>query len=121
MVLNDSVQRDAVWISPLASIEPMTLTLGGLTALLHEQHSCFKISLPGLDARLDARPPGMRPVADSILKSGTHSWEEIGHEKIYTTIISLPLIQEGQLSVTGERMCTNDTGTLLRRFAREKC
>ena len=23
------------------------------------------------------------------------------------TILSLPLIQEGQLSVTGERMCTN--------------
>ena len=31
-------------------------------------------------ARSDARPPGMRPVADSILTSGTHSWEEIGHE-----------------------------------------
>ena len=53
-------------------------------------------------ARSDARPPGMRPVADSILTFGTHSWEEIGHEKISTTIISLPLIQEGQLSGTGE-------------------
>ena len=68
--------------SPPASIEPMTLTLGGLTALLHEQRSWFKFSLPVVDARSDARPPGMRPVADSILKSGTHSWEEIGHEKI---------------------------------------
>ena len=29
-----------------------------------------------------------------------------GHEKISTTILSLPLIQEGQLSVTGERMGT---------------
>ena len=28
------------------------------------------------------------------------------HEKISTTILSLPLIQEGQLSVTGERMGT---------------
>ena len=63
-------------------------------------------------ARSDAHPPGMRPIADSILTPGTHSWEEIGHEKIPTTIISLPLIQEGQLSVTGERMCTNDTGKL---------
>ena len=30
---------------------------------------------------------------------------EIGHEIISTAILSLPLIQ-GQLSVTGERMCT---------------
>ena len=29
-----------------------------------------------------------------------------GHEKISTTILSLLLIQEGQLSVTGERMGT---------------
>ena len=99
----------------------MTLTLGGLTALLHEQLSCFKISLPGVVARSDARPPGMRPVADSTLTSGTHSLEEVCHEKVSTTIISLLLIQEGQLSVTGERMCTNDTGKLPRRLAREQC
>ena len=72
----------------------MTLTLGGLTALLYEQLSSFEISLLGVVARSDARPPGMRPVADSILTSGTHSWKENGHEKISTTIISLPLIQE---------------------------
>ena len=101
----------------------MTLTLGGLTALLHEQLSCFKISLPGVVhvARSEARSLGMRPVADSTLTSGTNSWEEIGHEKYSTTIISLPLIQEGQLSVTGERMCTNDTGKLPIRLAREQC
>ena len=29
-----------------------------------------------------------------------------GHEKISATILSLPLIQEGQLSVTSERMGT---------------
>ena len=29
-----------------------------------------------------------------------------GHENISTAILSLPLIQEGQLSVTGERMGT---------------
>ena len=52
-------------------------------------------------ARSDARPSGMRPVADSILTSGTNSWEEIGHEINSMTIISLPLIQEGQLSGTG--------------------
>ena len=32
----------------------------------------------------------------------------IGHEIISTTILSLWLIQVGQLSVTGERMCTKN-------------
>ena len=31
---------------------------------------------------------------------------EIDHEIFSTVILSLPLIQEGQLSVSGERMCT---------------
>ena len=35
-----------------------------------------------------------------------HSFEEFGHENISAAIFSLPLSQEGQLSVTGERMCT---------------
>ena len=30
----------------------------------------------------------------------------LGHENISTAILPLPLIQEEQLSVTGERMCT---------------
>ena len=34
-----------------------------------------------------------------------HSFVECGHEIISTAIIFLPLIQEGQLSVIGERMC----------------
>ena len=33
------------------------------------------------------------------------SWR-LGHETISTAILPLPLIQEEQLSVTGERMCT---------------
>ena len=33
------------------------------------------------------------------------SWR-FGHENISTAILPLPLIQEEQLSVTGERMCT---------------
>ena len=35
-----------------------------------------------------------------------HFFEEIDHEIFSTVILSLPLIQEGQLSVYGERMCT---------------
>ena len=35
-----------------------------------------------------------------------HSFREIDHEIFSTVILSLLLIQEGQLSVSGERMCT---------------
>ena len=35
-----------------------------------------------------------------------HSFLETDHEIFSTVILSLPLIQEGQLSVSGERMCT---------------
>ena len=34
------------------------------------------------------------------------SFVEIDHEIFSTVILSLPMIQEGQLSVSGERMCT---------------
>ena len=35
-----------------------------------------------------------------------HSFVEIDHEVFSMVFLSLPLIQEGQLSVSGERMCT---------------
>ena len=35
-----------------------------------------------------------------------HSFMKIDHEMFSTVILSLQLIQEGQLSVYGERMCT---------------
>ena len=35
-----------------------------------------------------------------------HSFVEIDHEIFSTVILSLQLIQEGQLSVSGERKCT---------------
>ena len=35
-----------------------------------------------------------------------HSFVEIDHEIFSTVILSLPLIQEGQLSVSGQKMCT---------------
>ena len=40
----------------------------------------------------------------------------LGHEYISTAILPLPLIQEEQLSVTGERMCTKYCQT-----AKEAC
>ena len=36
----------------------------------------------------------------------TLTFVEIDHEIFSTVILSLPLIHEGQLSVSGERMCT---------------
>ena len=36
------------------------------------------------------------------------SFVEFGHEIISMAVLSLPLIQEGQLSVTGEKMCTKN-------------
>ena len=41
---------------------------------------------------------------------------EIDHEIFSTVILSLSLIQEGQLSVSGERMCTS-TGSPLRELS----
>ena len=39
-------------------------------------------------------------------QSRQHSFVEIDHEIFSMVILSLPLIQEGQLSVSGERMRT---------------
>ena len=46
-----------------------------------------------------------------------HSFVEIDHEIFSTVIPSLPLIQEGQLSVSGKRMCT----ILVNRLEDEAC
>ena len=53
-----------------------------------------------------------RPIGDQKIPGSTpakcrqHFFVEIDHETFSTVILSLPLIQEGQLSVSGERMCT---------------
>ena len=51
----------------------------------------------------DWRPGGLR--FDPRL-GRQHSFVEIDHEMFSTVILSLPLIQEGQLSVSDDRMCT---------------
>ena len=56
-----------------------------------------------LDAPSDWRPGGCR---FNPRRGRQHSFMEIDHEIFSTEIISLPLIQEGRLSVSGERMCT---------------
>ena len=49
------------------------------------------------------RPTGDQEVAGSTPRRGwQHSFVETDHEIFSTVILSLPLIQEGQLSVSGE-------------------
>ena len=56
-------------------------------------------------AQLDARPTCDQEVAGSTPAGSAtfFSWR-FDHEIFSTVILSLPLIQEGQLSVSGERM-----------------
>ena len=55
----------------------------------------------GCAVRLETRRSWVRPPP----RSATFL-VEIDHEIFSTVILSLPLIQEGQLSVSGETMCT---------------
>ena len=54
----------------------------------------------GCAVRLETRRSRVQPPSRSA------TFVEIDHEIFSTVILSLPLIQEGQLSVSGERMCT---------------
>ena len=62
-------------------------------------------NLPASVAQLDA-PSDWRPEGRGFnpCRGRQHSFVEIDHEIFSTVILSLPLIQEGQLSVSGERM-----------------
>ena len=57
-------------------------------------------------AQMDARPTGDQEVAGLTPSNRQHSFLEIEHEIFSTVILSLPLIEEGQLSVSAKRMCT---------------
>ena len=72
----------------------------------YEPHH-MKIYMPASVAQLDA-PSDWRPGGRGFnpRRGRQHSFVEIDHEIFSTVILSLPLIQEGQLSVSGERMCT---------------
>ena len=56
-----------------------------------------------LDVLSDWRPGGH---GFNSRRGRQHSFVEIDHEIFSTVILSLPLIQEEQLSVSDERMCT---------------
>ena len=57
-------------------------------------------------AQLDARPTGDQGSGFDPCRGRQHSFMEIDHEIFSMVILSLLLIQEGQLSVSGERMYT---------------
>ena len=71
-----------------------------LRDLIHHRYSLASVAQ--LDAPSDWRPGGLR---FNPRRGRQHSFVEIDHEIFSTVILSLPLIQ-GQLSVSGERMCT---------------
>ena len=58
--------------------------------------------------QLDVYLTGDQEVASRLdpRRGRQHSFVEIDREIFSTVILSLLLIQEGQLSVSGERMCT---------------
>ena len=60
-------------------------------------------SVAQLDALSNWRPEGG---GFNPRRGQQHSFMEIDHEIFSAVILSLPLIQEGQLSVSGRRMCT---------------
>ena len=68
-----------------------------------EEEQPLPASVAQLDAPSDWRPGGR---GFNPRRGRQHSFVEIDHEIFSTVILSLPPIQEGQLSVSGERMCT---------------
>ena len=67
---------------------------------------CWWSALFCLVAQSDARPTGDQKPACLIL-ANIFFFVEIDYEMFYRVILSLCLIQEGQLSVSGEGICTS--------------
>ena len=68
---------------------------------LGRKHGGEPSSVAQLDAPSDWRPGRVQPH-----RGRQHSFVEIDNEIFSMVILSLPLFQEGQLSVSGKRMCT---------------
>ena len=69
-------------------------------------HFSKPLKLPASAAQLDARPTGDQEVAGSTpAEVGNILSRRFDHEIFSMAILSLLLIQEGQLSVSGKRMC----------------
>ena len=87
----------------------MMVTNGFSCVMRKEPSGCMgmvkssRASEAQLDAPCDWRPGGL---GFNPCGGRQHSFVEIDCEMFSTVILSLPLIQEGQLSVSSERMCT---------------
>ena len=70
-------------------------------------HHCSPIYKPASVAQLDA-PSNWRPGGRGFNphQGRQHSFVESDREIFSTVILSPPLVQEGQLSISGEIMCT---------------
>ena len=97
-------------VSPLDLNKNMSVAFTLILVLLNPDMSCLckqcrsvSASVAQLDAPSDWRLGGR---GFNPRQGRQHSFVEIDHEIFSTVILSLPLIQEGQLSVSGERMCT---------------
>ena len=89
----------------LADSSNIGVRVGFQIALIETERpkSNWPASVAQLDASSDWRPGGH---GFNPRRGWQHSFVEIDHEIFSTVILSLLLIQEGQLSVSGERMCT---------------
>ena len=74
-----------------------------LYKILYKISSILPASVAQLDAPSDWRPGGH---TFNPRRGRQHSFVEIDHEIFSKVILTLPLIQEGQLSVLGEIMLT---------------
>ena len=68
-------------------------------------------------AQFDVRPTGDQEVRVRPPLGWQYYFMDIDHEILSMVILSLPLSQEGQLSVSGERMCT----ILVNRLENKAC
>ena len=89
------------FVSPVSLVGERTKLTFQDRLFVTESFYCTHFKGPASVAQLDARPTGDHEVWGRL-----HSFVEVDREIFSTVILSLPLIQEGQLSVYGERMCT---------------
>ena len=93
-------------------LKKMGVALAKATHMFFQQNTCeldivLTRTVASLGGSVNCRPnwrPGGRGFDPR--RGQQHSFMEIDHEIFSTVILTLPLIQEGQLSVSGERMCT---------------
>ena len=87
----------------VCGVNPILLTLKTAITFAADNTLLVCLMVAQLDAPSDWRPGGHR---FNPRRGRQHSFLKIDREIFSTVILSLPLIQEGQLSVSGERMCT---------------